>query len=382
MSLSTKVNFETRENNVYFSVTIRNPSIVEVDGKLVNNPSKFLQYDQSFSEPIIEDISRYNIALDRWSVRISNLKLMTFQVDPANPGFGLYYVSLDYKGTQYKEQVAYIAGSDLPSTDPRYYDIFEVSNFLQMINTAYLNAFTALKTTNPGITSTQSPWFYFNGSTGSTLCHVPFDFIADAITIRFSTTLYEEVLRTFQIDFNDNALQAIDECNFILRYRFDTEGYGPDTIRNLTNPLGSIEAKTTDDRLKVMTIYDTEPFGLVNVVSELNQLILTSHSLPVVFESSNQNPNLDEKSFNSFTLNKENRLLTFTVESIKNYKSEALVYYPSFLKKISFFDRAEALQRFDFQMYTLGEDGQLNPFFLVSGSTAVFNFVFTKKEND
>lgn len=126
-----------------------------------SNRSQNAYVTKKYTEPIFKKTHDLTMSIDKGHVDLKSLPIFKFDATT-----NAYVVEIEYNGTfSDPSPVVFIPTSSLPTTDPRYYYIWSIQDFLFMVNTALETAFTNLsgKLTLP--TGSKKPFFTFEPST-------------------------------------------------------------------------------------------------------------------------------------------------------------------------------------------------------------------------
>jgi hypothetical protein len=145
---------ENDENdNIYVNIEIKNLK----DNNISGYPATFFQ---NRTKSIIDKANEYYCSVIRFTIPnfFVPLHIMPIQSNQANANLSDYSITLEYDGDVQQEYLIYVSSGVIPSPTPPslnpngkqsvspYYFIFEYQSVVNMINTAFLNAFTNLAT--------------------------------------------------------------------------------------------------------------------------------------------------------------------------------------------------------------------------------------------
>lgn len=105
---------------------------------------------------ILDNPSDYELAIVRFLVPTKNIPIMI--LDPPSKN---YKVSVDFNGFIFVEDVLWIPNNNCPETQ---YWVSTYQEFIDAINLALLNAYTAVKSAYPAYPGTQAPYFRLDGT--------------------------------------------------------------------------------------------------------------------------------------------------------------------------------------------------------------------------
>jgi len=187
--LSNKTTTETKDDNIYYNIDIVNN----------NKDSKQAIFAQQLTGSILDDPSLYYMAVARFSITGTILPIFLF-VDnglaSTDPGYtSQYSVSLTYNGFTGFSYVKYDINSAGPYNSRLNHPIYSYTQFLEMINNAFADAFTALNTASGGLPGGSSaPYMLYNPNGGIMSIYAQGSYFLDTlstpINIYMNITLY------------------------------------------------------------------------------------------------------------------------------------------------------------------------------------------------
>lgn len=132
--MSTKRSYiEKTEDHIYFNLSIPHNDVTNPDG----SPSLAV-FSETRGEPVVERMSDYYIAIDRFSIPGRAIPIFVFD----NTAHA-YTVCLTYGGVDSYQDVVFTPESNKNTTDPTYYYVYGYHSFINMVNKALLAAFNA-----------------------------------------------------------------------------------------------------------------------------------------------------------------------------------------------------------------------------------------------
>lgn len=134
-------------------------------------------YEETRTQPIIENPSDYYMSIVRFSIDGSNIPIAVCPVipNPGNPNdinYTPFSVTLQYGGVNYTAQLIFIPElqtsiqpqpptSTSQDTTTQYYYMYTYTTLVVMINNALQAAMTALKTAVPALNNVVTPYFIY-----------------------------------------------------------------------------------------------------------------------------------------------------------------------------------------------------------------------------
>jgi hypothetical protein len=150
--------FLDEDDHIYYNIRIQ-PS---------ERGSMPARYSETRVQPIIEDPSRYEMAVVRFSVPMLNMPILFFRDGTAANGWTpdqAYYVTLSFDGYDAQQQLVW-----LPNTNGAMLygkpDVWHYNEMLGFLNTALAAAFVDLKANKPLAPPTQAPFVTFDQDAG------------------------------------------------------------------------------------------------------------------------------------------------------------------------------------------------------------------------
>jgi minor capsid protein V18/V19 len=138
------------------------------------------QYEETRTQPILDDPSQYYMSIIRFSIDGSNIPIVVCPVIP-NPNnvndinYTPFSITLQYAGVDYTSPLIFIPEINVPilpqpptlqgqDITTQYYYMYTYTTLVVMINNAIQSAFTALITANPGVSAAGVPYFIYDRS--------------------------------------------------------------------------------------------------------------------------------------------------------------------------------------------------------------------------
>ncbi len=396
------------------STVIKNKDFLYYNGSITNHQSSlvapldvFSNFFDQRTQSILSKADDYVMSVVRWTIPTNLIPLAIMQpldfvpIPPfttpnANPNLIKFAVGLTwFDGTNYIDFIEYLTyvpqneffpAPSLPQNlqNEFYWWIYSYQQILGMINVAYAAAFTRLKTMFPAAPPTLPPVVLYDSVTNLFTLYAQDSYQAPAINpaapsstdpnARFGSNT------TITVWMNLNLADNI----FFPGWDFDFAG-----VNNFSRPDPStgfvmnkshriIIQNTTGLANTGFTSMVTE-FPVISNILAFSNIILTSDTLPVNYESINPAQNQAVISSNSNVLQIISDY-TYDVYSSTNAISGRLgiVYTPS-VYRFTNLTSAEPLTRVSVQAQFLDTIGQAHPIFLRTDSTFNFKLMFVKK---
>ena len=143
--MEVKTLVDRSEDNVYYNIRITS----ETSGELA-------QYSENRVSPIIQEPSKYKLAVERFRIPAVNIPIMLWKPD-------FFKVTMSYAGTDITETLQFIPNS----TDPDFYGdaIWNYQEFIDIVNKALSDAFTTIKGIHAGAPPTEAPFLTYEADT-------------------------------------------------------------------------------------------------------------------------------------------------------------------------------------------------------------------------
>lgn len=143
--LISKIEKSPKDDHIYYNVNLYNDT----------NEKIYARFQEFRSSAIIDSPKDYHLSIVRFQVPARNIPIFIFEEDG-------YNVTLSYGGDDFTETVVYVPNNTI---EPNNMTVRTYQAFLDMINTAFSAAFTALKVAHAGAPPTIAPYLIFNAET-------------------------------------------------------------------------------------------------------------------------------------------------------------------------------------------------------------------------
>lgn len=196
------------QDNQYINIVIDANKDIAPD----NTPA---YYDETLSNAILYNPSEYYCSIIRFSVPLDLVPIFQFKVDVRqnNPIISNYVIGIKYLGVEYPEKVALEPSSNTPAPVPSgsapffnqaqvtssYYNIFSISSFINMINTALIDSVAA-----SGLILSFAPYYIYNPVTELISLVIDNSFLTSGAEI-FMNVYMKQYLSSFNLFFDVNT---------------------------------------------------------------------------------------------------------------------------------------------------------------------------------
>jgi len=338
------------DDHVYVDISI--PYDEEKDLEGFGMPAK---YNATLTQSIIDNPSLYHLIIDRWQILGSEIPAYVFDTD--HPG----RVTLEYNGGSAFADLVYVSDHIPPPTPPplkpfdqytvdelRYFFIFTVQAYLDLVNTALATAFAALPSTPVG---SNPPRFVFDGKT-------------QLISLYAEKAFYEKSLALPITIYFDDVIQRLLPFFVWLVYPGDL-----------------VRLEVSDQFTNTVTIggvnylqMEQQSIGMY-AFNPAESIVFTSNSIPIKNTYSNIN-NKDPNNSNASNL----AILTdfrFDVQTANDQSKKLLFVSNSNFRRIDLFGTSP-LRSLDLQIYWTDKAGNLYPIMLAPSEVASIKLLFIK----
>jgi hypothetical protein len=436
MSYSSSITEDPTSDYVYYNATIINN---RTNAPFDRNSDPYVRFQETRDVPIIQDASKYNFSIVRFTMNGPNKDLPLF-IPPIRTGpvdnptqnidLTIYSVSIQIAmnstsganpvnvtltSTQPIIYVSETADDILAPTPPpettvtgqdvstRYYWVYSYSSWLNCVNTAFQNCITALQTqfqtawaaagnagTAPAL-KTSAPYITYDGPTNL------FSLYADAqsfgpSSIRMSAGTTQN--ETATVYFNSNMNGLFDNFRNTYVNTPNTEltnliytgpvGYGAVTAGV---PYGeNIVAIGSGASLKYFWKMTQDYESTSTLWSPIESIVFNSTMLPLVFEATGDPIIFGDSNTNTSSGGSRPAFqpiitdVALPLESAQSYR-ELIYYSPSAEYRMASFQRSkQPINQIDIQVYYKNRlDGQIYPIQMYNCSSVSVKIMFRKR---
>lgn len=201
------------DSHIYLDISIK-----YTEGTDIANYGRQATYQATKTQPIISNPEKYHVSVDRFQIDGKSLPIYVF--NPASPPA----VWLEYGGFSAKVDFIFVPQNTYvvnPSIVPfnKYYHVYDIQHFLDMMNTALATAFANLGGLVVLPVGSSSPYIVWNAPTGLASVYAQKAFynlsLGAPIEIFFNTALHDVLLffNTYNDAFDKWQLRMNDNYN-------------------------------------------------------------------------------------------------------------------------------------------------------------------------
>lgn len=187
------------------------------------------EYVRNNLEPIIDVPEDYMVSINQMRLPVNHLPIFIAKEKyTTNPNNGnpfwyndlVYNITMKYDNASITLPVIY--ESAFTSTNiwipeyvnPRYYWVYNYTDFLEMINKTILNVLDQLKLLKPAIATANAPFFYFDATSGLISLYAEEDYFEESVPPIIELFVNNELNRFFQA-FTVNVLPNVSSNEFL-----------------------------------------------------------------------------------------------------------------------------------------------------------------------
>jgi hypothetical protein len=352
-------------------------------------PPPVLNFIETRNVPFLYDPEKYYMSIIRFSLDTPNLPVFipTIQLNQPDINLTIYTVCLQWTNPLDDTQiytvitpVIFIPQSKIAPIPPgpdvtgiqfnggNYYNVYNYQYFIYLINEAFIVCYNQLKAAveADGLVLPSDYYPILSWDTSNNTAIMNCDILG------YSTNAANYI----KIFFNTSLAQLFSSFPVIISST--TPGLNAqlitDTFSN-SNVIQYPPANPTYDAIQVFQEYST-----IALWSPITAIVFTSNTLPII--SNQVSTPIVFNNGSTFGGNGNNSLVNQVITDFISdngvYKPN-LVYEPTAQYRYIQLMGNNPLNTFDLQVYFKDKIGQLNPFYLSSGSTATIKILFTKK---
>lgn len=327
------------DDHIYYNVNIFN------DSKTDDNIAYFAE---NRTVPILECASDYHLSVIRFSIPSDDIPIYNFPTDPLT-------ITLRYAGADYKQALVYV-----PQNNTNDQGVYSYQQTLDMINTAFLAAYTALKVVSPAAPPTQAPYMIYDSTTQlfSLMCQALYYNATPTSTIQvYMNQALFAFFQSFQVFFN-----GYDQSNG-KDYLFVIKDNGNNQVTLPTGGPSPIGGAGYQMRQESVTI---------SLFNSIKSIVFTSGSVPVrneMLSTTGSGENKFQPIMTDFNL---------TLLNASDLRS-SIQYFPPGEYRLCEMTSNEQLRKFDITAYWSDKNGTLYPIYLSPNTSANIKIMFRKK---
>ena len=387
MSQTNVVKNSTNPDQIYFDLTVTN-------FESTTTVPPIFSFNESRTMPFIEKPEDYWLSVVRFTVESTTIPTQIVSIQPSpnsDVDATIYSVSLAYDGVVVQKYISWIpqdaaaAVPPPPSANPNglqvnttgYYNAYSYTWFVDLVNTAFQDAFNDLAVAKPAIAGSHAPFLLWDTSTSTATLYADFDFYNDTtspyIVIYMNAPLFT-LFNSFPAKYLGYTGVG-NGMNFQLLIR--NSNYANLRTITLTPP-----GVTPVVSYRAMVLYQ-ECTTTANW-TPVTAIVFTSGTLPVVPEQVST-PVLLNNGSNLFAGYGGNNaaianVITDLVLQSGDYRSN-FVYVPSAEYRLITLRGNQPLKNIDIEIYYRVKSGELIPFRIGSGQSVTLKLAFLKKSS-
>lgn len=359
-----------------------------------NTNNNILQrFTRNYSEPIIGNSSNFKMSVVRFSIDCSTFPIHIVETTQSgNVNQMKDTITVRYTTNSNTQNLTWVPenlGAPVPTVlspqqiDSDYYYLYHMDHFVDILNTALENAFTAVKTASaPTLNSALTPYFRYNKETKKFSLIVDSNFfddvLANPIEIFVNRTLQNK-LESFTFEY-DSSLPS----DFYARFRC-----GNETGLNVIFPPVNLAAFIIPPNNIPNNLYViSQSYSSVSAFNSLKALVLTSNLLPVVPEFVDVGVPFgtieDQTNTLTTTSNIESIITDFRVpDDITDTTPRIYEYLPSGeYRYISLQGSNSKVDKIDITISVRDQYGNIRPLFLAPASTSSIKILFVQMKEE
>jgi len=365
----------THDNNdkIYYNIEIANP---------VSNNKDFevATYVENRVQSILDVPEDYYLTIASFEIPGSSIPILIcpIQLNQANPNLSIYSVCLNYNNVDYFQNIIFQTSSPFlpifPPNTPRwsnndpYYWIYSYQWFMNLVNDALFNAYTALNIANPGVFPS-SAQLLFNAQTSLFSLIVPFDFAALGVGLYMNNELYQLFNSFPALNFGANQINGKDK-----QIIFSTDAnyiYNPPFATNIiSTTVGLNQVFPT-----ILYYLVPEEFVSLQYWNSFKNIVFTTGTIPIKNEYV---PGPDQTQSGQANFLPILTSFTPTLSSAGDSRSQ-LQYYPQGPYRLINLTGTTPLNKFDVSIYWQDIESNLYPILILPNQFALIKFLFIKK---
>lgn len=363
------------DDHIYYNI------IIPHDNTYGSSPTLAI-FDEQRVEALIDNPEDWYLSIIRFTVPGSQIPIMIVPIQSGSgqtdPNLTTMSVTLTYSTFNYQQFLEYVPTNTTistpapPSSNPPsyrqtqspYYYIYVYQEFVNLINTAFNQAFTTLKTANPGITPTEAPYVIYDATTQLMSIIVPTNYVG-VIDIWMNTPL-------------QNYLTAIEK----IFYGYDQPN-GKDYKLNLVNNQNNAYYKQLPNSgpPAAANYYEfKQEYNVLQYLNSFRNLVFTSTLMPINNEYLPSLNALITPNQGSGLVNFIPILTDFT--PLLQYAGDArsiLQYYAQGPYRLVNLKGNCALRKIDLQIYWSDTYNNLHPVYISTNQQASIKILFVRR---
>lgn len=366
--------------------------IVSTNFQSTESEEPFLRFNESRTNPIINNTGEYYLSIVRFSLDTYSLPNFICQIQP-NQGdrdLSIYSLTLEYDDglggittapQEYVEWIPQNKNAVLPvppnqtnsgfQENTSYYYCFQFQYWLEMINLSFGKAMVNLITAVPALAGTLQPVLTWDVTTQKAILQAPTAEFNQSnvakIKIYFNPPMFA-LFNSFP-SFNFGTKNVTLGRNYQMLIADFT---GVNTILLPTNPVAPATSVVFTQMFQEFSTIDTwTPIASIVFTSNTIPIISNQLSAPLIFNNGQTSSGIGNNA--NFA-----QIITDFATNQQVFKPNVLYTPTAEYRRVDMTGNTP-LTNIDINVYWRDKLGQLNPFLLASGATAGIKFLFEKK---
>tara|TARA_R110000868_G_scaffold106164_2_gene291264 strand:+ start:3243 stop:4433 length:1191 start_codon:yes stop_codon:yes gene_type:complete len=371
--------------------------IVSTNFQTTTTEEPFLRFNETRTNPIINNTGEYYLSIVRFSLDTYNLPNIICEIQPnqPDPDLSIYSLTLEYDDgvggvtpssqtfINWVAQNKNVAVPPAPNTtankfqqNSKYYYCYQFQYFLSLINQAFQAAIAELITLTGGagspITAAKQPILTWDTTTSSAVLQAQEDYynnnLAAKVRIFFNPPLFALFNSFPSLYFGTGVNVSLGRNYQMVVVDFT----GINTILLPTNALPANQTIWTQMFQEFSTIDTWSPVASIVFVSNTIPIVSNQLSAPLVFNNGQSSSGIGNNS--NFA-----QIITDMTTNQQVFKPNVLYNPTAEYRRIDMTGNTP-LSNIDINVYWRDKLGQLIPFELASGASASIKFLFERKD--
>lgn len=399
------------DNHVYYNITISNNTNTNGIKTLSPLPTISL-FTETRNTPLLKSGSNYELSIVRFTVPATSVPLSVIQIQPypnTDINKTIYSITLQYGASIVQEFLEWVPNNNSPlpsalsSSSPfqqdntPYYYMYELQEFVNMLNIAFYNAFHSLASTPVGAIP---PFVIYDPNSGL------FSFVVDKTYITTDNLGTTTGIKVYMNSYLENYYYNLD--TYFEGYNsangedyqllFENKGNNiqdqtgvPIVSNPLYYPLGNPALPinpSTIYYIPLVLVINKQPYSTVwKFCDEMQSIVFTSNIVPLAHEFTSPqiilaSPYIKQQasSSNSFLPIITDFSVASAVENLGTNRQQYVFTAPS--QGYRYIDIKSNLQinQFDMNVYYLDRNNQVSPLYLNYNETITVKLQFVRKD--
>ena len=281
-----------------------------------------LKFSDNRVNSLIDHADDWYITVTRLKIPLGAIPIFVMEMETGSSTDTIYTVTIRANGlVEIPVKIIYVPHNNhiIGAKDDAFFYVYHFTHMIDMINTALATAFTQLKTTQPGITQTEAPYFIYDHAKQIISLISQIEYVegnADDTFIFFNSPLYERFIDSidtvgFTLGSAEPAYRVIIKDNFDNGYtRFGVPAVFPPVYLRQDQEYNTWERWTSLDKILIQT--QLIPVQQDSVGTRSNEGRADSKSILTDFEPNFGLSPGSSRSILTFTPNGPYRLINLT----------------------------------------------------------------------